>query len=232
MGGKRTHGPLEMEEKMITKPKLLLHLSVLLISIIFSLFSTYLYFELFGHDRYFSTLSKVVAVERKMIRGIAQIEGIDLMAEKNIKSFKDVFDPLKCFVPITITSGNESGKIVYTNMPTETERVELKRCLRYLYDFDNPNWGEPSKNNVEVGEYVVRIGEYNTPIWSKRFLRWIVNPAEWFASYRNRITTLFFMFTCLFYSASLAFIWANRSKHLSEDIKPLLEKLNKQRDQK
>jgi hypothetical protein len=174
----------------------------------------------------------VIEVERKMIRGMAKIKGIDVLAEQDIQSFKDIFEPLKCFVPVTISSKEQADTIFYSNIPTETERLEVQRCQRYLYDFNNPNWGNPSTSSVNIGSHVIRIGKYNTPDWPKRFKRWIANPVEWFASYRNRITSLFFMFTGLFYAVLLALIWNYRSKHLSKDIKPLLENLNSRKDQK
>ena len=212
--------------------KLIFHLSVLPLSIFLSLVFTNFYFVSYGHSRYFETLSKVIEVERKMIRGVAKIKGIEAPAEQDIQSFKDIFEPLKCFVPITISVKEQADTILYSNIPTEIERLEEPKCKRYLYDFNNPNWGKPSTSNINIGNHIIRVGEYHTPDWSKRFKRWATNPTEWFASYRNRITSLFFMFMGLFYAVLLALIWNYRSKHLSKDIKPLLENLNSRKDQK
>jgi len=204
---------------------MLLHLLVFFLSIIGGIGFTYLYHSVFQHDRYFSTLSKVAKVERSMIRGMKNIQGIDLLAEQNIKSFGDIFEPLKCLVPVKIVLEKSQTQVEYTNIPTKKERSEIKICQRYGYEFDNPNWGNPADNNIVLGRYIIKIGLYNTPDLLGDFLRWIKHPNEWLTSSFDRITIPFLMLTVLFYSISFALLWAYRAKHVSIDMKEVLDEV-------
>ena len=112
---------------------------ILLLSITLSFITTYYYFDWFGHKRYFGTISKVVKTETRIIKGIEKIEGIASLADRDIKSFEAVFEPLFCFVPILVTHKEPPNQIVFDNTPNETERVTIGKCKRYLFDFDNPD---------------------------------------------------------------------------------------------
>ena len=85
-------------------------------TITLSFITTYYYFDWFGHKRYFGTISKVVKTETRIIKGIEKIEGIDSLADRDIKSFEAVFEPLFCFVPILVTHKEQPDQIVFENI--------------------------------------------------------------------------------------------------------------------
>ena len=73
------------------KQTIKLHLFLILASISISFVTTYFYFDWFGHKRYFETLEKVAKKEAEIYEGIAKIEGINSLADKDIKSFEGIF---------------------------------------------------------------------------------------------------------------------------------------------
>jgi hypothetical protein len=208
---------------MIIKQNVLLHLLILLVSIFFSLITTYFYFDKFAHGRYFGTLSAVNKIDRKIIEGIKNIEGIDLLADQKINSFKAIFEPLKCLAPAKIISKEQSDKTIYTNIPNEKERTTPGICLRYLYDFDNPNWGE----SIPVGEYEIKFGKYSIPEWSATYERWLRNPADWMQSWFNRYTIVFFTHAGFWYLLVWSLTLRSNEYYLSKELKPLLKDLEK-----
>ena len=209
---------------MITRQNLLLHFLILLLSIVLSFITTYFYFDWFQHKRYFGTISKVVKTQTDMIKGIEKIEGIASLADQNIKSFEAVFKPLFCYVPIVVTPKKQPDQIIFTNIPNEKEWTTRGRCKRYLYKFDNPDWEKSTV--VSVGSYDIKIGKYRIPEWSPTYWKWFRNHADWFKSWHDTYTVTFIVHAIFFYLLLWVFAWRYYSKHLAQDIKPLLEKLN------
>ena len=206
---------------MITRQNILLHFLILLLSIFLSFITTYFYFDWFGHKRYFGTISKVVKTETDIIKGVAKIEGIASLADRDIKSFEAVFEPLFCFVPILVTHKEQPDQIVFENIPNETERTNIGKCKRYLFDFDNPDWKKSTV--VSLGNYEIKIGKYRIPEWSPTYWKWFRNHADWFKSWHDTYTVVFIVHAIFFYLLLWVFAWRYYSKHLAEDIKPLLK---------
>ena len=117
-----------------------------------------------------------------------------------------------------------SIQIIFSNIPNEKEWTTIGRCKRYLYKFDNPDWGKSTV--VSVGSYDIKIGKYRIPEWSPTYWKWFRNHADWFKSWHDTYTVTFIVHAIFFYLLLWVFAWRYYSKHLAQDIKPLLEKLN------
>ena len=196
---------------MINKHKLLLRLLVILTSIFLSLIFTYLYFELFQHDRYYKgTIANVEKTETEMIKGLASITGIGSLAIEDIKSFEKIFSPLENYLAVTIT---KAGKLVYSNIPKEKE-LKLKKNRRYVWQGLK---NEPLDFPLTNSDFVIHVDTYIPPKWSSEFVRWIKQPQDWFTPTYNSITVPFLMLIVLFYWILFALFWSYRSEYLEEE---------------
>jgi hypothetical protein len=162
-------------------------------------------------------------VQADIFEGIAKIEGINSLADKNIKSFKEIFEPLRCLAPAKIIMKGQPNKEIYSNIPDEKQRTTPGICLRYLYDFDNPDWIK----TIPVGKYEIKFGKYDTPNWWKTYKRWISNPHQWAKSWLDRYTVIFFIHVGFLYLLLWALCVRINEHFLSKEISPLLKDLEK-----
>ena len=168
-------------------------------------------------------LSSFNIVEYPLYNLRKNIKGIDLLADQKINSFKAIFEPLKCLAPAKIIMKGQPNKEIYSNIPDEKQRTTPGICLRYLYDFDNPDWIK----TIPVGKYEIKFGKYSIPEWSATYERWLRNPADWMQSWFNRYTIVFFTHAGFWYLLVWSLTLRNNEYYLSKELKPLLKDLEK-----
>ena len=204
---------------MINKKKLLLYLFLVpLIAIFFSLSSIYLYYGSFQHNRYFSTIGKVEDTEIGIIQGFAKIEGIGSRVEKNIDSYKKIFDGLNNKLPIRILL---AGEEIYSNI-LSIDEIKARNDLRYHWEGLRK---KPQQFPLGDSEYIIEIDKYIPPKWSSEFVQWLKQPQKWFSPRFDLYTAPFLIFIALWflliYSLLFAWLQAYRHKYLSDEIKDL-----------
>jgi len=211
-----------MTNNLLDSNKKLLHLIVFLFSIFFSLFMLYLYYGFFQHDRYFETIRKVEDTEIAIIKGFAKIEKVGSSVEKNIDSYKEIFDGLNNKLPVRILL---EGEEIYSNI-LSAEEIKTRNDLRYHWEGLRK---KPIKITLGNSKYLVEIDRYIPPKWRSEFYRWLRQPSRWFSPLFDVLTVPFLIFMVLFYSFFFAWLWAYRSRHLSKEMQDVLDEVIKSR---
>ena len=188
----------------MTGKRVILYGVLLVVSVIGSLLFTYIY-GAFQHDRYWDgTISKVVDTEIGIIQGVASIVTVNNLTTIDNKHYKKMFDPLKGKVGVFVTF---DGVIIYSNL--SSKRV-----------FD----GDPIsiENDNGLG---FKIYRYSPPKWSFNYKRWITSINVWFTPRFDYITVPFLTALVINYLFLYALLWRYREKHMSRDVRQLLNKL-------
>ena len=166
------------------------------------------------YDRYYKgTIPEVEKTEIDMIRGLVSIKDIGSLISKNTDQFSKIFDPLNGKLGISII---RSGEKIYTNIPDRQGLEAINRTVRE----------EPIESLlVNNSDYTILIQKLIPQSSFQKFIQWMTHPWQWFAPKYDIITVPFLIFIVLIFSFLYAILWFKRSKHLSDEMKPLLEKI-------
>lgn len=189
----------------MTSRRVILYGLLLFISIIASLLFTYVYGS-FQHERYWKgTISKVVDTEITLIKGIASIVTDNDLFYVDKKKYKSMFDSLTGKVGVTITLNDE---LIYSNISDDR--------------FFDGKYVNIENNN---GSLAFKIYRYTTPVWGSNFKSWIKRIDDWFTPRFDYITVPFLTALVMNYLFLYALLWRYREKHMSRDVRQLLNKL-------
>jgi len=185
--------------------RVILYGVLLFISIIGSLLFTYVY-GAFQHERYWNgTMRKVVNTEIMLIKGIASI-----ITENDITNVdKDYYTKL---------FGSLNGKVGVT--------VALNDIL--IYSNIVKKWdieGKPISVEKTSSSLVFNIYRYTPPTWGPKYIKWIKSIKDWFSPKYDYITVPFLTAVVINYLFLYAILWRYREKHMSKDVRQLLNKL-------
>ena len=188
----------------MTSRRVTLYGILLFISIITSLLFTYVYGS-FQHERYWEgTIRNVIDTEINLIKGIASIVTENDLTNIDNDYYKALFDSLTGKVGVSVVSNNE---LVYSNIVNNRA-------------FDD----EPISIENNTG-LVFKLYRYASPAWGFNFKRWLTSIDKWFTPRFDYITVPFLFSLIINYLFLYALLWRYREKHMSMDVRQLLNKL-------
>ena len=90
----------------------------------------YVYYGFFQHDRYHETIRKVENTEIAIIKGFAKMEKVGSSVEKNIDSYKEIFNGLNNKLPVRILL---EGEEIYLEITDSLSPGVIKSNTPFLY---------------------------------------------------------------------------------------------------
>ncbi len=183
----------------MSKAKGLLFITILMISVIMTIVTMYLYGS-WQHKRYWNgTIVRINETESHVYIKLLSSDMKKILNDREYDKLQDIFKVLegKLFIRLT----DENGNVVFEN---SNKKYKLGEVLQ--------------RSQVKSGSeiFTIQIISYLPPSWNSVFLRWFSNYREWFSIKYDFITVPSISFFLIWFLLFTAMIWRYKA-HLEND---------------
>jgi hypothetical protein len=182
--------------------KLVVALLLFVISVSGAILFVYVYGATFQHGRYWhGTIRRVEDTEVALVGAIASLIDRTLSPDQ----YEQMFGTLRGKLSVSVV---EESRVRYTNS------IEGRA-----------KQGRPVRLVTRHPQRYVEVERYQPPAWNSQFAKWLTRPGEWFTSKFDHITVPFLFSLCAIFGFLLALVWRYRERHVSIEVRSLLESI-------
>lgn len=183
----------------MSKAKIILFITILLVSIIMTMVTMYLYGS-WQHKRYWNgTIVRINEIESHVYIKLLSSDIKKILTDRDYDKLQDIFKVLEG--KLLIRLADQNGNIVFE---TSNEKHKLGAVLQRVQ----------VKSGSEI--FTIQIISYLPPSWNSVFLKWLSSYSEWFSIKYDFITVPLISFFLIWFLLFTAMIWRYKA-HLEND---------------